>query len=52
MALSTVVFVGEARTWLPELVERAKKLVVTSGFDERADLGPMISRQVLFPILF
>lgn len=46
MALSTVIFVGEARKWLPELVERAKKLVVTSGFDDRADLGPMISKQV------
>lgn len=46
MALSTVVFVGSAKEWLPELVERSKKLVVTSGFDEKADLGPMISPQV------
>ena len=45
MALSTVVFVGEARNWLPELVERAKKLKVTSGFEPEADLGPMISKQ-------
>ena len=43
MALSTVVFVGESRKWLPELVERAKKLKVTSGFEADADLGPMIS---------
>ncbi|KAJ3105118.1 Methylmalonate-semialdehyde dehydrogenase [acylating] mitochondrial [Phlyctochytrium bullatum] len=43
MALSTVVLVGETKTWLPELVERAKKLKVTSGFKEDADLGPLIS---------
>ncbi|KAI8836358.1 Aldehyde/histidinol dehydrogenase [Chytridium lagenaria] len=43
MALSTVVLVGETKKWLPELVERAKELRVTSGFDEKADLGPMIS---------
>ncbi|KAI9348577.1 Aldehyde/histidinol dehydrogenase [Obelidium mucronatum] len=47
MALSTVVFVGEAKQWLPELVERAKALKVTSGFDESADLGPMISPEAL-----
>ncbi|KAJ3201246.1 Methylmalonate-semialdehyde dehydrogenase [acylating] mitochondrial [Entophlyctis luteolus] len=45
MALSTVVFVGSARSWLPELVERAKKLKVSNGFEEGADLGPMISPQ-------
>lgn len=43
MALSTVVFVGEARKWLPELVERAKKLKVSGGFEPDADLGPMIT---------
>lgn len=31
MALSTAVFVGEAQKWLPELVERAKKLKVNAG---------------------
>ncbi|KAG9297532.1 hypothetical protein G9A89_001472 [Geosiphon pyriformis] len=43
MALSTVVFVGKAREWLPELVERAKKLKVSGGFEPDADLGPLIS---------
>jgi malonate-semialdehyde dehydrogenase (acetylating)/methylmalonate-semialdehyde dehydrogenase len=47
MALSTVVLVGEARKWLPELVERASKLVVAEGFQPNADLGPMISPQAL-----
>lgn len=31
MALSTAVLVGEARSWLPELVERAKALKVNAG---------------------
>src|SRR4051794_19845822 len=44
MALSTVVFVGEAQEWLPALVERAKKLKITGGFEPDADLGPLISR--------
>ncbi|KAJ1548246.1 hypothetical protein HK096_006441 [Nowakowskiella sp. JEL0078] len=45
MALSTVVFVGEARSWIGDLVDRAKKLKVTSGFESDADLGPLISIQ-------
>lgn len=43
MALSTVVTVGETRDWLPEMVERAKALNVNGGFEEGADLGPVIS---------
>jgi malonate-semialdehyde dehydrogenase (acetylating) / methylmalonate-semialdehyde dehydrogenase len=31
MALSTAVFVGEAAQWIPDLVERAKKLKVNAG---------------------
>lgn len=31
MALSTAILVGEARSWLPELVERAKNLHVSAG---------------------
>lgn len=31
MALSTAVFVGEARDWLPDLVEKAKKLHLGPG---------------------
>lgn len=31
MALSTAILVGEARTWLPDLVERAKALRVNAG---------------------
>ncbi|KAN0066062.1 hypothetical protein ACQY0O_000155 [Thecaphora frezii] len=45
MALSVVVAVGEAQQWIPELVERAKQLKVSGGFEEGADLGPLISPQ-------
>ncbi|XP_040189438.1 methylmalonate-semialdehyde dehydrogenase [acylating], mitochondrial [Rana temporaria] len=44
MALSTAVLVGEAKKWLPELVERSKKLRVNAGDQPGADLGPLISK--------
>lgn len=43
MALSTAVFVGETKNWIPEIVERAKKLQVNEGMQSGADLGPLIS---------
>lgn len=43
MAISVAVLVGNAQSWLPELCERAKKLVVSQGFEKGADLGPVIS---------
>lgn len=45
MALSAVVLVGEARNWLPEMVERAKALHMDGGFENGADLGPLITPQ-------
>lgn len=45
MALSVAVMVGEARNWIPDLVERAKKLKVSSGDQPGADLGPVITPQ-------
>lgn len=45
MALSTLVMVGETKDWLPELAESAKSLSVNGGFEEGADLGPVISPQ-------
>lgn len=45
MALSTVIFVGSAKEWLPELVERSKALKVNFGLVDGADLGPLISPQ-------
>ena len=31
MALSTAVFVGKAKEWIPEIVEKAKTLKVNAG---------------------
>ena len=45
MALSALVMVGETKNWLSEIAERAKKLNVNGGFEEGADLGPLISPQ-------
>ena len=38
MAISVAVLVGNAQSWLPEIVERAKKLKVSQGFEQGADL--------------
>ncbi|KAL8627813.1 hypothetical protein Q9189_006495 [Teloschistes chrysophthalmus] len=43
MALSALVMIGETKEWLPEIAERAKQLNVNGGFEEGADLGPLIS---------
>ncbi|KAK6030095.1 methylmalonate-semialdehyde dehydrogenase [Ostertagia ostertagi] len=44
MALSTAILVGEARSWLPELVNRAKQLHVNAGWKPETDVGPLISK--------
>jgi malonate-semialdehyde dehydrogenase (acetylating)/methylmalonate-semialdehyde dehydrogenase len=43
MALSTAIFVGEAKDWIPDLAVKADTLVVGRGTDPAADLGPVIS---------
>ena len=44
MALSTIVLAGhETQSWLPELIERAKRLSTNAGFEEGTDVGPLIS---------
>ncbi|MFD4839362.1 CoA-acylating methylmalonate-semialdehyde dehydrogenase [Achromobacter sp. NPDC058515] len=43
MASSVAVLVGDARNWLPDFVERSKRLKVNSGTDREADLGPLVS---------
>lgn len=45
MALSTAVFVGDSKKWIPDLVERARKLKVNAGHIADADLGPVISAE-------
>jgi malonate-semialdehyde dehydrogenase (acetylating)/methylmalonate-semialdehyde dehydrogenase len=47
MALSVSVFVGEARELIPQLVQKAKALIVNQGSVANADLGPMVSPQAL-----
>ena len=42
MALSTVLFVGETKNWLPEIVEKASKLKCGSGLDPATEVGPLI----------
>jgi malonate-semialdehyde dehydrogenase (acetylating)/methylmalonate-semialdehyde dehydrogenase len=37
--------VGDAKQWIPEVAERASKLVVSAGHEAKADLGPVISPQ-------
>ncbi|MCP3099428.1 CoA-acylating methylmalonate-semialdehyde dehydrogenase [Myxococcus sp. K15C18031901] len=43
MAVSVAVLVGEAGAWIPDLVERAKKLTVGDGAAQGTDVGPLIS---------
>ena len=43
MAVSVAVLVGEAQAWIPELVERAKKLSLGNGAAAGVDVGPLIS---------
>jgi len=42
MAISVAVLVGESQKWIPDIVERAKRLKVGAGIDN-LDLGPLIS---------
>lgn len=44
MATSVAVFVGRSQEWIPDFVERAKKLKVNAGTDREADLGPLVSQ--------
>jgi malonate-semialdehyde dehydrogenase (acetylating)/methylmalonate-semialdehyde dehydrogenase len=45
MANPVTILVGEARNWLPEIVERAKQMKVGPGTQRDADLGPVVSPQ-------
>jgi malonate-semialdehyde dehydrogenase (acetylating) / methylmalonate-semialdehyde dehydrogenase len=45
MAVSVAVLVGDAKEWIPDIVEKAKTLKVNVGTEKAADLGPLISRQ-------
>jgi len=43
MAASTLVLVGEARNWIPDLVAKARTLKVNGGTEAGTDVGPLIS---------
>ncbi|MBO9738599.1 CoA-acylating methylmalonate-semialdehyde dehydrogenase [Xanthomonas axonopodis pv. begoniae] len=43
MAASTLVLVGEARAWIPELVTKAKSLKIGAGNAPGTEVGPLIS---------
>ena len=45
MALPVSIFVGDAQQWIPELVDKAKKLRVSAGVEKTTDIGPMITPQ-------
>ncbi|MCY1399865.1 Methylmalonate-semialdehyde dehydrogenase [acylating] [compost metagenome] len=45
MAISTAVFVGESREWIPELAERMAELRPGHWKDQLASYGPLISPQ-------
>ena len=51
MATSVTVLVGEARTWIPDIVARAKTLKVNAGSEQGADLGPVVSKSAQQRIL-
>ena len=41
MALTTAVFVGNSKEWLPEIIEKAKNLKIGDGFDKKNDISPV-----------
>lgn len=45
MALSTVLFVGESKEWIHDIVAKAKNLKVGPGLDSTTDVGPLISKE-------
>jgi malonate-semialdehyde dehydrogenase (acetylating)/methylmalonate-semialdehyde dehydrogenase len=47
MAISAAVFVGGFERWRGPLLEAARSLKVDGGFEEGADVGPMISKEAL-----
>jgi len=43
MAVSVAVLVGDARKWVPDLVEKARTLKIGAGTDKGVDVGPLVS---------
>jgi malonate-semialdehyde dehydrogenase (acetylating)/methylmalonate-semialdehyde dehydrogenase len=51
MATSVTVLVGEAQTWIPDIVAKAKTLKVNAGVEKGTDLGPVVSKNAKHRIL-
>ncbi len=47
MALTTAVMVGESQNWLDDIVTKAKKLKLGSGFDQGVDIAPLCYPEVI-----
>ncbi|OQR87910.1 methylmalonate-semialdehyde dehydrogenase, mitochondrial precursor [Achlya hypogyna] len=43
MALSVVIFVGETKEWVHDIVEKAKTFTVNGGLEPNTDVGPLIT---------
>jgi len=41
MALSVAVMVGDAKNWVQDIVEKAKKLKVNAGNEDGTDVAPL-----------
>lgn len=47
MALPVVILVGEAQSWVPELIEKSRSLSINAGVEAGTDVGPVVSRAAL-----
>lgn len=50
MALSVAVMVGETKHWIPELIEKVKKLKLGNGFEEGIDIAPVCYPEVFLSL--
>ncbi len=51
MATAVTVLVGAARTWIPDIVAKAKALKVSAGVEKGTDVGPVVSKSAKSRIL-
>jgi malonate-semialdehyde dehydrogenase (acetylating)/methylmalonate-semialdehyde dehydrogenase len=47
MALSVGIFVGDAKKWVPEIIEKAKKMKLGPGVKEGVDISPLAYPELL-----
>lgn len=45
MAISAAVFVGDSIDWVEDIKEKASKLKLGAGYEQSADMGPLISKE-------